>query len=74
MILQSPNPAGHMLNHQHHERFDTHGMVLDRRADPGHSDTMIYTMKKSAWRCLPVPADARGDGGKSGSYNDIYVI
>jgi hypothetical protein len=43
----------------YYERLDTHGMVLDRCADLEHSDTMIYTMKKSAWRCLPVPADAR---------------
>jgi hypothetical protein len=48
-----------MLDHEYHERLDTHGMVLVRRADIERHSTMIYTMKKSAWRCLPVPADAR---------------
>ncbi|MGW8229047.1 MAG: hypothetical protein ACWGOW_09105 [Gammaproteobacteria bacterium] len=55
MILQLPNPPGHMHNHQYHERFDMHGMVLDRRADSDHHNIMICAMKKSAWKCLPVP-------------------
>jgi len=49
-------------------------MVLDHRAVIEHRNTMICTMKKSACKCLPVPADARREGGKSGSYNDLYVI
>jgi len=58
MILQSSNPAGHMRNHQYHERFDTHGMVLDRRADIEYCNTMIYTIEKLN-NCLPMPASAR---------------
>jgi hypothetical protein len=34
-----------MRNHQYHERLNTHGMVLDRRADIEHHNTMINTMK-----------------------------
>jgi hypothetical protein len=63
-----------MLNHQYRERFDKHGMVLDHRPVIEHRNTMIYAMKKSACKCLPVPADARREGGKSGSYNDLYMI
>ncbi len=40
-----------MIDREYHERLNTHGMVLDRCADLEHSDSMIYTMKKSAWRC-----------------------
>jgi len=47
-VLQPPKPVRQMLDHEYHERFDTHGMVLDRRADIEHHNTMIYTMKKSA--------------------------
>jgi len=63
-----------VLDHEYHERLNTHAMVLDHHADIEHRDTMIYTMKKSAWRCQPVPADARRERGKSGSYNELYVI
>jgi hypothetical protein len=63
-----------MPNHQFHERFDKHGMVLDHHAVIEHRNTMICTMKKSACKYLPVPADARREGGKPGSYNDLYVI
>jgi hypothetical protein len=63
-----------MLDHKYHERLDTHGMVLGRHVCSKQRDTMIYTMKKPAWRCQPVPADAGREGGKSGSYNDLYMI
>ena len=50
--------------------FDKHGMVLDHRAVIEHRNTM----KMSACKYLPVPADTRREGGKSVSYNDLYVI
>ncbi|MGB5276788.1 MAG: hypothetical protein WBO73_07090 [Gammaproteobacteria bacterium] len=59
MNLQPPNPVWHMLNHEYHERLNTHGMALDRRAVIEHHSTMIHTMKKFACTCQPVPADAR---------------
>jgi hypothetical protein len=54
------------------ERSD--GMVLDQRAVIEHRNAMTCTVKKSACECLPVPADARRESGKSGTYNDLYVI
>jgi hypothetical protein len=48
--------------------------VLDHGADIEHRDTMIHTMKQSAGTYLPVPADARHERGKPGSYNELYVI
>jgi len=35
-----------MLNHQYHDRFDKHGMVLERLADIERGDTMIYAIEK----------------------------
>jgi hypothetical protein len=48
-----------MLDHEYHERIDTHGMVLDRRSDIEQHNTMIHAMKKFACTFMPVPADAR---------------
>jgi hypothetical protein len=57
-----------ILDHEYHERLNKHDMVLDRRADIEHHNTMIYTMKKFAWRCQLVPAGARHELGNSCSY------
>ncbi len=62
------------LGHQYHERLDTHGILMDRRGDMEYRDTMIYTMKKPAWRCLSIPASAKRERGKGLSFSDLYVI
>jgi hypothetical protein len=33
-------------DYEYHEQLDAHEMVLDRCADPEHSDTMTYTIEK----------------------------
>ena len=48
-----------MLDHEYHERIDTHGVVLHRRFEIQQHYTVIHTMKKLAFTCLPMPADAR---------------
>jgi hypothetical protein len=35
----------HALNHEYHERLNTHDMVLERRADIECGDTMIYAIE-----------------------------
>ena len=55
MVLQAPKPMWRVLDHECQEQLNTHGMVLDRRTDIEHHNNMIYTMKKSACGCLPVP-------------------
>jgi uncharacterized protein with PIN domain len=35
-----------VLDYEYHERLDTHGMVLEHRADIERGDTMIYTIGK----------------------------
>ena len=46
------------LDHEYHERLDTHCMVSERRADIECGDTMIYTIRNCN-NCLPMPASAR---------------
>ncbi len=59
-----------MHDHEYHERLNTHGMVLDRRADIERSDTMIYTIEKNKY-CLQVPDDARQKLGQLIDYTDV---
>ncbi len=46
MVLQASKPVWHTLDHEYHERLNTHGMVLENRDDIERGDTMIYTIEK----------------------------
>ena len=55
MVLQTSNLVWHILIHEYHERLNTHGMVLSRRAVIEHRNTMDLYHEKV---CLHVPASA----------------
>jgi len=46
MVLQASKPVWHTLDHEYHERLNTHGMVLESRDNIELGDTMIYTIEK----------------------------